>query len=512
VVSDFTTANPLRLGSRIERTPPPVAIVIFGASGDLAHRKLVPALYGLLRTGQLPGGLCIVGVARRPLGDEAFRDGLRSAVDRHSRLRPVAGPAWDELAARIAYHALDFAAPDAYGDLARRLDELDDRFGLRGNRLYYLATPPAAFPVIARNLGAAGLAHQQGGRGFRRILVEKPFGRDRASALELEQTLGAHFRESEIFRIDHYLGKETVQNILVLRFANGIFEPLWNQKYVDHVQITVGEDLGLEGRAGYFETAGILRDIVQNHALQLLALTAMEAPVAWEADAVRDEKIKVLRAVRPIASEDVGRRVVRAQYGPGWIRGEPVPAYRSEPGVDPGSTIETYVALELRVDNWRWAGVPFYLRAGKRLPKRLTEIAIQFKPVPHLLFDRNRPPQPNALVLRIQPDEGVSMRIVAKSPGAEVDLQSVAMDFRYGTSFGAEPPEAYERLLLDAVLGDASLYIRRDSLLRAWELVDPIEAAWLAMGSDGLAAYEAGSWGPGEADALLAAGGRTWRR
>jgi glucose-6-phosphate 1-dehydrogenase len=504
--------NPLRAGSRLARTPEPAALVLFGASGDLTRRKLLPALYSLLHAGLLPAGLCIVGVARRPLDDAAFRQAMREAIDEFSRLRPVAPSTWAALEPRLFYHRCDFGDRNGYRSLARRLESLDSEFGLRGNRLYYLATPPDNFPTIAENLAAAGLAHDEQAPGFRRIVLEKPFGHDHASALELDSTLQRYFTERETFRIDHYLGKETVQNILVLRFANGILEPLWNQKYVDHVQITVAEDIGIEGRAGYFESAGILRDIVQNHVLQLLALTAMEAPVAWEADAVRDEKNKVLHAVRPLSIEDAARQVVRGQYADGWSRGERVHGYRSEDKVAPDSTTETYVALELRIENWRWAGVPFYLRAGKRLAKRVTEIGIQFKPVPHLLFDADHPPQPNALVVRIQPDEGITLRFVSKLPGPEIDLRSVGMDFRYGSSFGAEPPEAYERLLLDALLGDASLYIRRDTLLRAWELVDPVEQAWSRAGATGLATYEAGSWGPAEADALLARSGREWRR
>jgi glucose-6-phosphate 1-dehydrogenase len=505
-------ANPLRTGSHLERTPEPAAVVIFGASGDLTKRKLVPALYGLVRTGQVPAGLSIVGVARRPLSDDAFREQLHQGVQQHSRLRPIDPGTWATLAPRISYHALDFDDRNAYAGLAEHLAGLDAQFGLRGNRVYYLATPPTSFPVIADNLGHGGLAHQDGVPGFRRIVLEKPFGRDLATALELDSTLARHFHENEIFRIDHYLGKETVQNILVLRFANGIFEPLWNQKYVDHVQITVSEDIGIEGRAGYFETSGIMRDIVQNHALQLLALTAMEAPVTWDADAVRDEKTKVLRAIRPMTPEEIDSRVVRAQYAAGWSRGVEAPGYRQEPGVSPESTTETFVALDLRVENWRWAGVPFYLRAGKRLPRRVTEIAIHFKPVPHLLFAAEAPPQPNALILRIQPDEGISLRFVSKTPGPDVEPREVNMDFRYGTSFGQEPPEAYERLLLDAILGDPSLYIRRDMLVRSWEIVDPIEERWLEQGAADIPSYEAGTWGPVDADALVQRSGRTWRR
>ncbi len=508
----LTAYNPLRGGSHLERRPEPAALVLFGASGDLAHRKLVPALYSLARTGQLPAGSFIVGVARRPLEEDGFRAAMRAAADEFARLRPVDPSTWDAFQSRLHYQATDFGDATGFRSLGDRLHSLDERYGTRGNRLYYLATPPESFPRIAAQLASAGLAHDETASGFRRVVIEKPFGRDRQSALELDAVLGRAFRENEIFRIDHYLGKETVQNILVLRFGNGIFEPLWNQKYVDHVQITVSEELGIGERAGYFESAGILRDIVQNHMMQLLALVAMEEPVAWEADAVRDEKMKLLRAVRPLPPDEVRERVVRGQYAAGWVRGEPVAAYRAEAGVAPRSDVETYVALEFYLDNWRWAGVPFYLRAGKRLAKRVTEIAVQFRPVPHLLFGPERRPLPNVLVLRIQPDEGITLRIVSKVPGPEIELRSVGLDFHYGTSFGKEPPEAYERLLLDALLGDASLYIRRDSLLRAWELVDPIESAWADEDAGSVPLYEAGSWGPAAADALLARRGLSWRR
>jgi glucose-6-phosphate 1-dehydrogenase len=504
--------NPLRTGSRLARRPEPAALVLFGASGDLTRRKLVPALYSLARDGQLPPGSYLVGVARRPYETDSFRAAMRAAADEFARLRPVDEATWSAFAARLDYHATDFADPAGYRALAARLESLDAVHGTRGNRLYYLATPPENFAAIATNLAATGLAHEDAATGFRRVVIEKPFGHDRQSALELDAVLGGVFREDQVFRIDHYLGKETVQNILVLRFANGIFEPLWNQKYVDQVQITVSEEIGIGGRASYFESAGILRDIVQNHMLQLLALMAMEEPVAWEADAVRDEKMKLLRAVRPLARAEIDAHVVRGQYAAGWVRSERVAGYQQEPGVAAGSNVETYVAMELRIDNWRWAGVPFYLRAGKRLAKRTTEIAVQFKPAPHLLFGAERAPRPNVLVLRIQPDEGITLRIVSKAPGPEIDLRSVGMDFRYGTSFGKEPPEAYERLLLDAWLGDGSLYIRRDSLLRAWELIDPIEAAWAEPGATTVPVYESGSWGPAAADALLARSGRAWRR
>ncbi len=526
-----TEANPLRAGLESERVPEPCVVVIFGASGDLARRKLLPALYALALEHRLPVGLTVLGVARRPLDDAAFRREMREAVAAHGRTGTPESAEWEPFAAGLSYQALDYQDPAAYAGLAARLAELDAQRGTRGNCLFYLATPPSVFPVVVTRLGAAGLARPGGNPsppggggpgggvvgtpppvGYRRIVIEKPIGHDLASARALNAVVGAAFDESQVYRIDHYLGKETVQNILVFRFANGIFEPLWNRAQVDHVQITVAESLGVEGRGAYYEEAGALRDMVQNHLLQLFCVVAMEPPATFAADHVRDEKAKVLRALRPIRAEDVDRLAVRGQYARGAILGEPVPGYREEPGVAPASTTETYAAVRLVVDNWRWAGVPFYLRSGKRLTRRLTEIAIQFRRPPQLLFgplvDQLLP---NSLVLRIQPDEGIALRFAAKLPVQEFELRPVTMDFRYGTSFGMAAPEAYERLLLDAMRGDPTLFARSDWVEAAWEALAPIQAAW-AAGPPKLPTYEAGSAGPREADERLAQEGRRWRR
>jgi glucose-6-phosphate 1-dehydrogenase len=506
--------NPLREGLRQARIPEPCTMVIFGATGDLTHRKLVPALYTLGHERLQPPGFSVVGFARREKTHDEFRREMKEAVDRFARRRPADPAVWEDFAAGLFYHVGEFGAPDAYARLRGVLDEIDARRGTRRNRVFYLATPPSSYSEIARNLGAAGLVHpvREGGP-WSRIIVEKPFGRDLQSARALNRALAEVFDERQIYRIDHYLGKETVQNILVLRFANGIFEPLWNQKYIDHVQITVAESMGVEGRGGYYEEAGALRDMVQNHMLQLLSLTAMEPPVAFSADAVRDEKVKVLQALRRIEGAEVLRRTVRGQYGRGAVAGRPLPGYLEERGVAPDSRIETYVAVEAAIDSWRWAGVPFYLRTGKALPRRVTEIAIQFRRAPHLLFARTDVTRldPNVLALQLQPEEGIGLTFGSKVPGPEVRIQSVKMDFRYGTAFGDESPEAYERLLLDCMLGDPTLFTRRDEVEAAWDFVTRILDGWREARAPAHA-YEAGTWGPAEADALFAGSERAWRR
>ena len=394
----------------------------------------------------------------------------------------------------------------AFDRLAKRLDAIDREHGTRGNRLFYLATQPSAFPEVIGQLGRVGLDHEVHGGGWRRIVIEKPFGRDLDSAVRLNREVGKVFRETQVYRIDHYLGKETVRNLLVFRFGNGIFEPLWNRRYVDHVQITVAESIGVETRGAFYEETGASRDVLQNHLMQLLTLVAMEPPATFEADALRDEKVKVLRAIAPLTPDEVAADVVRGQYGPGWVAAQPVPGYREEPDVDPESETETFVAARLEIDDWRWAGVPFYLRTGKRLPKRASEIAIQFRPVPHRLFkDSSVDPEPNLLALRIQPDEGILLRFGAKVPGLGLDVRAVNMDFTYGSAFNVDSPDAYETLILDALLGDASLFTRADEVEEAWGIVTPIIDAWLDMPAPDFPNYEAGSWGPEAADELMAA-------
>ncbi len=505
--------NPLRAGLRIERVPDPHVVVLFGATGDLAHRKVVPALFHLWVGNLLPERFALVCFGRRPFSNEETRAALRASLDKHARITPVDEGRWAEFASRITYHQGGFDEPAAYASLSQKLDAIDSESGTGGNRLYYLATPASSFPEIVRGLGAAGLDHETGDSGWRRVVIEKPFGRDLETAVKLNREVGKVFRESQVYRIDHYLGKETVRNILIFRFGNLIFEPIWHRRYIDHVQITVAESIGVEGRGAFYEETGALRDILQNHLLQLLTLVAMEPPANLEAEALRDEKVKVLRAIRPIPVAEVDRSVVRGQYGPGWVGATETPGYRSEPAVDPASETETFVAARLEIDDWRWAGVPFYLRAGKRLPKRATEIAIQFKDVPQHLFPSvGDEPEPNLLVIRIQPDEGILMRFAAKVPGLGIDVRPVNMDFAYGSAFTVESPDAYETLILDALLGDASLFTRADEVEAAWRIVDPIIDAWIAGSEPEFPNYTAGTWGPEAADELLTREGRRWRR
>ena len=494
---------------RLPKVPEPSAMVIFGASGDLTARKLVPALYDLSAQRRLPREFAVVGVSRTKMSHEEFREKLRGAL-KEQRPNGVSDDVWDSFSRGVFYLAGDSRKPETYRELKGFLKELDGERGTGGNRIFYLSSSPSLFSAVVEKLGEAGM--NEGAGGWSRLVVEKPFGRDLISARKLNEDIRRYFGERQIYRIDHYLGKETVQNILALRFANGIFEPIWNQHYVDHVQITVAEDIGIGTRGVFYEEAGALRDIVQNHLMQVLCLTAMEPPAAFDAESVREEKVKVLKAVRRVPEEEVSRYAVRGQYARGWVWGEEVPGYREEEGVAPDSTTETYVALELFIDNWRWAGVPFYVRTGKRLPKRATEIVIQFKPTPHTPFAgaETEGLEPNVLVVRIQPEEGVSMRIGAKVPGVGFRVRSVNMDLLYGTAFLEEVPDAYQRLLLDLMLGDPTLFIRADEAEGAWDILDPVVRAWAA--SREVSLYPGGSWGPEEAETLLARAGRRWRR
>ena len=507
--------NPLREGIRLRRTPDPCAMVIFGASGDLTERKLIPALYYLARERLLPAGFSVIGCSRTPYTNEKFREKVRQAVVNHLNLPSENAPFLESFCKNTFYLTDNFGDAAAYKQLADLINQLDQEGKTDGNRLFYLATPPSFFPVIVKHLGTAGLAEaKEPEKTWTRIVLEKPFGRDRESAQELNRTVTRVFHEDQIYRIDHYLGKETVQNLLVFRFANGIFEPIWNRRYIDHVQIAVAEALGVENRGSYYEESGLLRDMIQNHVLQLLSLVAMEPPATFEGKAVRDEKAKVLRSLRPIPFNQVNDFVVRGQYTKGFAEGREVPAYRSEANVSPASATETYSALKLYVDNWRWADVPFYLRSGKRLAKRVSEITIQFRRAPHLLFQGALTDsiEPNVLSVRIQPDEGISLRFSAKVPGTTPQIRPVKMDFRYGESFGASPPTAYETLLLDCMLGDSTLFNRDDAVELSWEFVAPILERCMQNAAKGLAFYEAGSWGPAEADAFIEPEGRRWQR
>ena len=505
---DESIALPLRVGLTAHHIPPPNILVIFGATGDLTQRKLVPALFDLFCENKLPAQFCIVGFARREQSDDAFRATLRASVQQFGRVKPdAATERWEKFAQAICYHQSEFDSADGYARLAQRLRELDAAHGTQGNRLFYLATAPEYYALIAERLGAANLAPP--GSAWERLIVEKPFGSDLASARELNRQLRTVFDEPQIYRIDHYLGKETVQNIFAFRFANTILEPLWNRNYVDHVQITAAETIGVEQRGEYYDRAGALRDMVQSHLLQLVALTAMEPPVSFDATAVHDEKVKVLRAICPLCDRDVDEVVARGQY----TAGQGMLAYRDEPRVAKDSLTETFVALKLVIENWRWAGVPFYLRTGKRMPKRATEIRIQFKPVPHPLFARDvvSEIEPNVIAMRIQPDEGIHLKFAAKQPGQAIQLNNVMMDFYYQESFGAAPGEAYETLLLDAMRGDSTLFNRNDEVEVAWSLVTPILERWAQLPPPEFPNYAAGTWGPDAANQLLARDGRAWR-
>ncbi len=510
IASPVLLENPLRQGLFSDRVPEPCSLVIYGASGDLTHRKLVPALYDLFEKHMLPASFNLVGISRSKMSDEDFKKHLKESL---KQSKPqLSDSLWDSFSQNFHYLAGGYDDPAAYQNLSKMLNQLDEENGTSCNRIFYLSTPPNVFEAIISNLGAVGLSREE--KGYSRIVIEKPFGHNLESAKELNVKVKEVFRENQIYRIDHYLGKETVQNLLVMRFANSIFEPIWDRRHVDHVQITASEDLGVGSRAGYYESSGILRDMFQNHLFQVMCMIAMEPPVTYEANAIRDEKLKILKAMRPFDQRNLSHVAVRGQYGPGFLAGEKVPGYRQEEGVNPRSITPTYAAIKVFLDTWRWHGVPFLLRSGKRLPKRATEVAIQFKEPPNLLFKSNTTDlSPNVLVVRIQPDEGITLKFETKVPGMTLEPKTVNMDFRYGTTFAEGTSEAYERLLLDCMLGDATLFIRGDETEAAWEALMPVLNHFENTQPEGdFPNYEAGSWGPAAADQLLEKPWRKWRR
>ena len=501
--------NPFQDPLRFERQAPECAIVIFGANGDLTRRKLMPALYRLAYDRRLSAGFAVIGISRTPLSDDQFRDKMRESVQQFSEDTAFDADVWAAFARGLDYVAGDIGDVALYQRLGQKLMAVESERHTGGNALFYLSTQPSQYAQAALGLGAAGLGK---GSGWRRLVVEKPFGHDLASARELSGRLHEVFSESDIYRIDHYLGKETVQNILAFRFGNGIFEPLWNRRYVNHVQITGAESIGVEGRGAYYQEAGALSDMIQNHLLQVMATIAMEPVASFRATSVRDEKSKLLRSMRAMTPDEVRQNSVAGQYGPARVGGQDIAGFRQEPGVDPQSPTDTYAAATFFVENWRWAGVPFYVRTGKRLPKRVTEIAIQFNPAPLAIFDNDGVENaPNLLIVRIQPEEGISLKFLSKRPGAGMTLRPVSMDFNYGSSFGERSPSAYETLLLDAIVGDATLYTRQDMVEASWSVVEPIQNVWRETKFD-FPNYAAGTWGPAAADEMLARRGHAWRK
>ena len=493
---------------RLPRTPQPCALVVFGVTGDLARKKLLPAIYDLGNRGLLPPDFVLLGFARRDWGDGDFEQVARKAAKEHART-PWNDQVWERLNGNIKFVPGSFDDDEAFDTLARTLDELRESHGIKGNAAFYLSIPPSMFPVVLQQMARTGMASNAKSGGWRRVVVEKPFGHDLPSALELNNLVDTVFGPQDVFRIDHYLGKETVQNILALRFANQLFEPVWNANYVDSVQITMAEDVGIGGRAAFYDATGAARDVLQNHLLQLLALTAMEEPVMFSAENIQVEKLKVLRAVS--LPKDLGAYAIRGQYDQGWLAGERVPAYRAEEGIPNDSKTETYTAVRLGVETRRWAGVPFYIRTGKRLPRRVTEIGVLFKKAPHLPFSKTDTQElgHNQLVIRVQPDEGVTLKFGSKVPGSAMEVRDVAMDFLYGEAFTESSPEAYERLILDVLIGDATLFPRSEEVEASWRVIDPLETFW---GGQAPFLYRAGEWGPKEADQMLARDGRSWRR
>lgn len=510
-----TQRHPFLEGLSKHRGAPATILVIFGASGDLTARKLIPALFNLSLDGLLPADFRLIGYGRKPIEDKAFRKSARAAIDEFSR-RPIDDQVWKGVESGVYYHDGDYSDPKAFKELAKRIQKIEKDAGHGFQLVFYVSTPPGVFAPIIENLGKCGLAqHKVQGELAAKVIIEKPFGRDLGSARELNQVISSNFQEKQVYRIDHYLGKETVQNLLVARFANAIFEPLWNREYVDCVQITVAESVGVGSRGGYYDESGALRDMIQNHTMQLLSLIAMEPPVSQDPESIRDEKVKVLKAIQPVQLGNNDKSdVIRARYSEGLMGGKRVPGYLSEEGIPADSSTETYAALRLSINNWRWKGVPFYLRSGKRMARRVSEIAIQFKRPPGILFagDRNLDISSNVLSIQVQPDEGMTLLANSKIPGLETRTQPIKMHFRYATTFGSNTPEAYERLILDAIVGDSTLFIRGDETEASWKLVTPILDYWKSAGNHGVAEYAAGSWGPLEAERLLWKNHHEWRR
>lgn len=508
------TFHPLEELARSGKTAEPCILVIFGATGDLTARKLMPALYNLAREGQLPPHFACVGFARREKTDAQFRQEMLDAVNQFSRTKPVDQALWKTFSEQLFYHQSEFHEDVGYQSLDQKLKELDSKFGTRGNRVFYLSVQPSFFPLIIEKLHQFNLTYDANSvkDKWSRVIIEKPFGEDLHSAVELQKSITHNLDENQLYRIDHYLGKETVQNLLLFRFSNPIFESVWNNDSIDNIQITVAEEIGIGTRGRFWEEAGMLRDIVQNHIMQLLSLVAMEPPSSMKASSIRGEKVKVMEALRPFPPGEIEKYAVRGQYGPGFINGKTVKGYREEENVHPNSIVETYCAMKLYIDNWRWDGVPFYIRAGKRMPKRATEIAITFKNAPHYLFGSyEQIVSSNVLIIRIQPDEGISLRINCKVPGMESKIQPVKMDFRYGSFFGASPPEAYERLICDCMAGDNTLFAHIDEVLASWRLLTPVLELWQNNRTISFPNYESGTWGPVAAKDLLQQDGREWR-
>lgn len=506
--------NPFEEPGQTSRTLDPCTLVIFGATGDLTARKLMPALYNLKRENQLPTNFACCGFARREKSDEVFRDEMKKAISAHSRVKPIEESLWNTFQKQLFYHCSEFDNDEGYEKFAKHLADIDAQLGTKANRIYYLSTQPSYFPIIIEKLKKHRLLydHEEEKEKWSRVIIEKPFGHDLDSARALQKDLTEHLNEEQLYRIDHYLGKETVQNLLVFRFGNSIFENLWNHRYIDHIQFTVAEDIGIGTRGKFYEEQGLVRDIMQNHMMQLLSLIAMEPPVNLSPPAIHEEKVKVLESLRPFKEEDFETSAVRGQYGKGFNGGAEVKGYRQEENVDPKSSMETYGAVRLFIDNWRWDGVPFYLRGAKRLPKRATEIAIIFKHPPGILFnERGKNPESNVLAIRIQPNEGISLKINCKVPGPSSPIQPVKMDFRYGAFFGLAPPDAYERLICDCIAGDNTLFARQDEVFHSWEFFTPLLNYWANTKPKNFPNYDAGTWGPKEADEMLLRDGRKWR-